>query len=221
MNWLRAKSVSSGSARDISDVAVDGVDGGSQPAAPLAGVDEVKEMTSSPLHIDDGEKSHAKELTGSEGVHTSGFAGMSRAELAGRLFDNIDKSGDRALSKEELTPALLVLLPSHLSAWFDHLLTFAPQGIGYSKDKAEEIFDSIDDDASNQISKDEFVSFFERGNDELFRKLRYAGIKTKLPKNVPVIKTGTAGPARASNTALALQEVGFVLEFRNIARVAF
>lgn len=81
------------------------------------------------------------------------------------------------------------------------------QGIGYSKDKAEEIFDNIDDDASNQISKDEFVNFFEHGNDELFRKLRYAGIKTKLPKHVPVIKTGTAGPARASATALALQEV--------------
>ena len=73
------------------------------------------------------------------------------------------------------------------------------------------IFDSIDEDGSNEISKDEFVAFFLSGqNEELFRKLRYAGIKTKIPKNVPVLKTGCAGPARASVSALALQEVVFL-----------
>ena len=83
------------------------------------------------------------------------------------------------------------------------------QAIGFKKDRAEEVFDSIDEDGSNEINKDEFMAFFLSGhNEELFRKLRYAGIKTKIPKNVPVIKTGCAGPARASASALALQEVG-------------
>jgi Ca2+-binding EF-hand superfamily protein len=83
------------------------------------------------------------------------------------------------------------------------------QAIGFKRDKAEEVFDSIDEDGSNEINKDEFMAFFLSGkNEELFRKLRYAGIKTKIPKNVPVMKTGCAGPARASASALALQEVG-------------
>jgi len=81
------------------------------------------------------------------------------------------------------------------------------QAIGFSKEKAEEIFDSIDDDGSSEITKGEFVQFFSVDNGELFRKLRYAGIKTKVPKNVPVVKTGTAGPPRGSLAALALQEV--------------
>jgi len=50
-------------------------------------------------------------------------------------------------------------------------------------------------------------------NEELFRKMKYAGIKTKVPKNVPVLKTGTAGPARCSQTALALQEVDTAAPF--------
>ena len=67
------------------------------------------------------------------------------------------------------------------------------QAIGFKKDRAEEVFDSIDEDGSNEINKDEFMAFFLSGhNEELFRKLRYAGIKTKIPKNVPVIKTGCA-----------------------------
>jgi hypothetical protein len=228
MEWLRekvrraepagqeragARPASSGSARDVAEVTVEGV-GGSHPPDRR---DEVHEWKASPEHKGGGDEHREDDVVGGEdgNERASGFVDMSRAELAGRLFDTIDKSGDGELSKEELTPALQVCVSVSMmrASWCvcpSRSLTPArcPQGIGYSKEKAEGIFASIDDDASNQISKDEFVRFFEHGNDELFRKLRYAGIKTKVPKNVPVIKTGTAGPARASVTALALQEVG-------------
>jgi hypothetical protein len=36
---------------------------------------------------------------------------VSREELASRLFDSIDRSGDGTISKDELTPALQVLQP--------------------------------------------------------------------------------------------------------------
>lgn len=49
-----------------------------------------------------------------------------------------------------------------------------PQAIGYSEEKAAEVFDSIDEDKGGEISKDEFIDFFAAGNNiELFRKLRY------------------------------------------------
>jgi hypothetical protein len=82
------------------------------------------------------------------------------------------------------------------------------QAIGYDKAGAALIFDSIDQDGSNEISREEFLDFFgQPQNGELFRKLRYAGIKTKVPKNVSVMKTGCAGPARASSTNMAMLEV--------------
>ena len=108
--------------------------------------------------------------------------------LAGRLFDSIDKSGDGSISREELVPALLM--------------------IGYTVEGAEMLYSRIDEDGEGGIDKAEFIDFFDKpGNGELFRKLRYAGIKTKVPKNVPIMKTGTAGPARGSLTNLAMQEI--------------
>ena len=66
------------------------------------------------------------------------------------------------------------------------------QAIDFKKDRAEEVFASIDEDGSNEISKDEFMDFFLSGhNEELFRKLRYATLKAKISKDVPVKKTSS------------------------------
>ena len=117
MEWLRAKvrraepvgqgrasgrPASSGSARDVAEVTVEGV--GSKP---LERGDEVHEWKASPEHKGCGDEH--REVGGEDGhVRPSGFAAMSRVDLAGRLFDTIDKSGDGELSKDELTPALQV-----------------------------------------------------------------------------------------------------------------
>ena len=136
MDWLRAKArgphtaaaaqqaqeprpASSGSARDVADVSVDGV-GGGKAAAPRA--DEVHVLASSPE--DKGSEKKSVELQAA-GIRTSGLAEMSRTEPAGRLFDTIDQSGDGSLSKDELTPALQVL-PARLAISCAMCLTMHP-----------------------------------------------------------------------------------------------
>jgi hypothetical protein len=121
MEWLRekvrraepagqeragARPASSGSARDVAEVTVEGV-GGSHPPDRR---DEVHEWKASPEHKGGGDEHREDDVVGGEdgNERASGFVDMSRAELAGRLFDTIDKSGDGELSKEELTPALQV-----------------------------------------------------------------------------------------------------------------
>jgi len=102
---------------DPAGVALEGMTYEATPAGGTDKSDEVQAWQMSPdqaagkpqpqLFGADGEDGDITPYSpGPEALHE-----VSREELASRLFDSIDRSGDGTISKDELTPALQVLQP--------------------------------------------------------------------------------------------------------------
>ena len=132
MNWLSFKKKggasagtepqrpgSKGSVRDPTDVAVgveaEGVEPAAEPEAENAG-DEVQAWQTSPEHGDGnkpprsvGEEEEEEEETKVKKSPLKGM-NMSNEELAAKLFDSINKSGDGNICRDELLSALQVFL---------------------------------------------------------------------------------------------------------------
>jgi len=132
MEWLRGKALplnhsilkepltkaqkrpgSRGSARDLADVLVE-TNRFVHEGADAAGVAAPRSNDVQPWQATPEQGGKPPNLLGDHEMEPKlrstkkGSAEMSKPELARKLFDSIDKSGDGALSKDELMPALQV-----------------------------------------------------------------------------------------------------------------
>ena len=154
MQWLRARARggavppsrearragSKGSDRDPADVALEGVADAAIPAGGAGATsDDVQAWRGSPEQAAGKPHPQAPGADAEDGSSPASSPGpgavhdVDREELASRLFDSIDRSGDGLISKDELTPALQVAAPGLCRCLAPHRARFMQMHAGASK----------------------------------------------------------------------------------------